>query len=67
MVFLLSQDWSVKLMSDQTPVYAYELHHRGEHGFLDPFFNNGLDLPQAHKCMWVEFLVVKRDIFVILN
>ncbi|KAK3857668.1 hypothetical protein Pcinc_036090 [Petrolisthes cinctipes] len=48
-VFLLSYDWSVQLMSDQTPVYAYEFHHRGEHSYLDTFFDNGLDLPQGQK------------------
>ncbi|KAK4306806.1 hypothetical protein Pmani_021392 [Petrolisthes manimaculis] len=48
-VFLLSYDWSVQLMSDQTPVYAYEFHHRGEHSYLDSFFDNGLDLPQGQK------------------
>ncbi|KAK4306813.1 hypothetical protein Pmani_021398 [Petrolisthes manimaculis] len=43
-LFSVRYDWTVELMSDQTPVYAYEFHHRGEFGFTNRFIDN---LPQA--------------------
>lgn len=48
--FVIRHDWTVQLMSDQVPVYAYELHHRGEHSLVNIFLEGGLDLPQAYNC-----------------
>ncbi|KAK7075740.1 hypothetical protein SK128_020279, partial [Halocaridina rubra] len=46
-MFGITQDWLVELVSEQDPVYVFELHHRGEHGYSNWYLNNGLDLPQA--------------------
>lgn len=46
-LFSVRYDWTVRLMSDQTPVFAYEFHYRGENGFTNNFVDN---LPQAAKC-----------------
>ncbi|KAK3873204.1 hypothetical protein Pcinc_021773 [Petrolisthes cinctipes] len=48
-LFLIRHDWTVQLMSDQDPVYAYELHHRGDHSLVNIFLVGGLDLPQAYN------------------